>query len=173
MVRVLILTAAIFLVFVVGTASAAAEAPDRYKLRTGIDVSYLDASGYTSWTEGSVGKLRYDDNNDGLIFGWAFADYDFRLADTLKVHAAVEAYDDDIGSTLGFTQAYVEWRPVPRSENRFWLKVSAFYPRISLENVAAWWSSPYTISSSAINTWVAEELRTFGAEMSVSRRPAI
>jgi len=172
MVRVLTLIAAIFLALAVGTASAA-EAPDRYRLRTGIDVSYIDASGYTSWTEGSVGKLRYDDSNEGLMISRAFADYEFQVVDTLKIHAVVQAYDDDIGSALDFTEAYVEWRPVPRSENRYRLKVGAFYPRISLENVAAGWSSPYTISSSAINTWVAEELRTIGAEMSVSRRPAI
>ncbi len=134
MVKVLILIAAIFLAFAVHTASAS-EAPDRYRLRTGVDVSYIDASGHPSWTEGSVGKLRYDDNNDGLMISRAFADYEFRLADTLKVHAAVEAYDDDIGSAVDLTQAYVEWRPVPRSENRYRLKLGAFYPRISLENV--------------------------------------
>ena len=172
MVRVLILIAAIFLAFAVRAASAA-EAPDRYKLRTGIDVSYIASSGYTSWTEGLVGKLRYDDNNEGLMISRAFADYEFQLVDTLKVHAAVEAYGDDIGSTVDFTQAYVEWRPVPRSENRYRLKLGAFYPRISLENVSAGWSSPYSMSSSTINTWVAEELRTVGAELSVSRRPAM
>ena len=172
MVRVLIRIATIFLAFAAHTASAS-EAPDRYRLRTGVDLSYIDASGYTSWTQGSVGKLRYDDNNDGLIVSRAFADYEFQVVDTLKIHAVVLAYDDDIGSAIDFTEAYAEWRPVPRSENRYRLKVGAFYPRISLENTSAGWSSPYSISSSAINTWVAEELRTVGAELSVSRRPAM
>jgi len=172
MARVLTQVFVIFSLFATLSA-AAAEAPARYKLRTGIDVSYVDASGHQSWTEGSVGKLRYDDNNDGAMFSRAFADYEFQIADTLKAHAAVEAYDDDIGSTVDFTEAYLEWRPVPRSENRYRLKVGAFYPRISLENVAAGWSSPYTMSPSAINTWVAEELRTIGAELTVSRRPAM
>lgn len=153
--------------------AGAAEAPDRYKLRTGIDLSYIDTSGHRSWTEGFVGKLRYDDDNDGLMFSRAFADYEFRIADTFGAHAAVEAYDDDIGSTVDFTEASVEWRPVPSSENRYRLKAGAFYPRISLENVSAGWSSPYTMNSSAINTWVAEELRTIGAELTWSRRPAM
>ena len=172
MVRILILIATILLAFAVSAVNAA-EAPDWYKLRTGIDVSYINSSGYTSWTEGLVGKLRYDDNHEGLMISRAFADYEFQLTDTLKAHAAVEAYDDDIGSRIDFTQAYVEWRPVPRSENRYRLKLGVFYPRISLENVVAGWSSPYSMSSSAINTWVAEELRTVGAELSVSRRPAM
>jgi hypothetical protein len=150
-----------------------AEVPDRYRLRTGIDVSYVDAAGHTSWTEGSVGKLRYDDNNDGLVISRAFADYEFQITDTFRVQAALEAYDDDLGAAVDFTEAYVEWRPVPRSGNRYRLKLGAFYPRISMENTLPGWSSPYTMNSSAVNTWVAEELRTVGAELSVSRRPAM
>ncbi len=61
MVRVLILIAAIFSAFAAHAASVS-EAPDRYRLRSGIDLSYIDSSGYTSWTEGLVGELRYDDN---------------------------------------------------------------------------------------------------------------
>ena len=165
-------TAALTLMLAVNVVSAA-DAPDRYRLRTGIDVSYVDVSGHTSWTEGFVGKLRYDDNNDGLMISRAFAEYQYQVTDTFKAHAAVEAYDDDIGSTIDFTEAYLEWRPVPRSENRYRLKVGAFYPRISFENTEPGWGSPYTMSFSTINTWVAEELRTIGAELSVSRRPAM
>ncbi len=172
MVRVLILIAAIFLVFAVQAINAA-EAPDPYKLRAGIDISFINSSGYTSWTEGFVGKLRYDDSNDGLMISRAFADFEIQLADTFKAHTVLEAYDDDIGSTVDFTEAYVEWRPVPQSENRYRLKLGLFYPRISLENITAGWTSPYSMSYSAINTWVAEELRTVGAELSVSRRPAM
>ncbi len=172
MVRVLILIAAIFLGFAVQAINAA-EAPDPYKLRAGIDISFINSSGYPSWTEGFVGKLRYDDGNDGLMISRAFADFEIQLADTFKAHAVLEAYDDDIGSTVDFTEAYVEWRPVPQSENRYRLKLGLFYPPISLENITAGWSSPYSMSYSAINTWVAEELRTVGAELSVSRRPAM
>jgi hypothetical protein len=136
MVRVLILIAAIFLAFA-SHAAGASEAPDRYRLRTGIDLSYIDSSGYMCWTEGLVGKLRYDDSNEGLMISRAFADYEIQLADTVKAHAAVEAHDDDIGSSIDFTEAYVEWRPVPRSKNRYRLKLGAFYPRMSLENVTA------------------------------------
>ena len=94
MVRVLILIAAIFSAFAVHAASVS-EAPDRYRLRSGIELSYIDSCGYTSWTEGLVGELRYDDSNEGLMISRAFADYEFQLADTLKAHAAAEAYDDN------------------------------------------------------------------------------
>lgn len=152
-------------------ALAQTETPNRQRWVAGVDVGYVHASGLPSWTAGSVGKLRFDDDSDGLVVSRGFVDYETRLADTLDFSAAVEFYDDDLGSAIDFTEAYVEWRPLPRSANRYRLKVGAFYPRISLENTGPGWSSPYTISASTINTWVAEEVRTVGAELAWSRRP--
>ena len=146
------------------------DAPSRHETVVGIDVGYVHMSGLPSWTEGSVGKLRNQD--DGVVFSRAFLDYRGRMTDTLRAHVVLEAYDDGLGNTVDFTQAYVEWRPLPRSATRYRLKVGAFYPRMSLENVDPGWSSRYTLNSSAINTWVAEELRTIGTELTVSRRPA-
>jgi hypothetical protein len=147
----------------------ATELQGGHKFDLGLELGYVNASGYESWTEGSVGKLR--DNESGARISRAFLDFTGKLADTLDARVALEAYDDDLGNTIDFTQAYLEWRPVPRSPTRYRLKVGAFYPRISLENVDPGWSSPYTLNSSAINTWVAEELRSVGAELSISRRP--
>jgi hypothetical protein len=168
------LAKAVLLTLVLAVCTGAlADAPDRYTLRTGIDVSYIDVSGNSSWTEGSVGKLRYDNGNEGLTISRAFADYGFQFTDTFKIKAVLEGYDDDLGSTIDFTEAYVEWRPLPRSGNRYRLKLGAFYPQISMENTLPGWSNRYTMNSSAINTWIAEEIRTVGAELSVSRRPAV
>ena len=172
MVRLPTLIAATCLAFAAHPADGS-DAPNRYQISAGIDVSAIRASGYTSWTEGFVGKLLYDDNNDGLKISQTFADFNFQLTDTLNAHAVVEAYGDNLGPIVGFTTANVEWRPVPRSENRYRLKVGVFYPHMSLENVSAGWNSPYTISFSTINTWIAEEVRVVGAELSVSRRPEI
>ena len=153
------------------SAGAQTDPASPHKFVVGADIAYVDSSGLASWTEGFVGKLRYDDSSDGLTLSRAFVDYEGRVSDTLNANIALEIYDDDLGSPIDFTEAYLEWRPVPRSPNRYRLKVGAFYPRISLENTAAGWGSAYSVSSSTINTWVAEELRTFGAELSVSRRP--
>jgi len=145
--------------------------PGRAQLNSGIDLSFISASGHPSWLEGSAGKLRYDRDNDGLLLSRGFVDYDYRLADTLTVSINAEMYLENFSSTLDLTEAYLVWSPVPTSANRYQLKAGAFYPRVSLENSDHGWSSPYTLSSSAINTWVGEELRSYGAEFSVSRRP--
>jgi hypothetical protein len=44
------------------------------------------------------------------------------------------------------------------------VKLGAFYAPMSLENRTDGWESPYTLSSSAMDSWVAQELRTIGAE---------
>lgn len=150
---------------------AIADEPARYEFEAGGDISYIDTSGYASWAQGSAGKLRHDGDTNGLQFSRAFAAYKLRVTDTVNATIAVDIYDDDLGSSADFTQAFVEWRPLTMTANRYRLKLGAFYPRISLENTNVDWSTPYTITPSVLNTWVGEELRVFGAEASVSRRP--
>lgn len=147
------------------------EAPSRFQLGVGIDLSYVSADGHPSWLEGSAGKLRYDSSNDGFVMSRSFLDYKVRLTDTLNAAFAAETYADNISAPLDLTEAFLEWRPISSGANRYRVKVGAFYPRLSLENTDPGWSSPYTTSSSAINTWVAEELRAYGTEFSVTRRP--
>ncbi|MEM8981829.1 MAG: hypothetical protein AAGC71_02290 [Pseudomonadota bacterium] len=147
----------------------AEEAQGRHQLAWGWEGGYVNLSGLSPRTDGALGKFRFQD--EGLVASRGFFEYTGRITDTWSAHAAMEAYDDNVGDIADVTEAYLEWRPVPRSATRYRLKVGAFYPRISLENTGLGWSSPYTLNSSTINTWVAEELRTFGAELSASRRP--
>ena len=158
-----------FLAMVPVAATAAEIAPGQ-EVVFGVEAGYVSMSAHTSWVDDGYGKLRYVD--DGAVFSRAFLDYNGRLTDTLKAHLVLEAYDDGVGSAIDYTEAYLTWRPVPRSPTRFRVKAGTFYPRISLENTAAGWSSPYTLNSSAINTWVAEELRNTGVELTISRRLA-
>ena len=152
-------------------AAFAQDEPARSRVEWGLDVSLVDASGHPSWLEGSAGKLRYDADHDGLVFSRGYFDFEARLSDTVTAHVLSELYDDDFSSTADLTEAYLEWRPIAAGATRYRIKVGAFYPRISLENVGPGWGSPYSINPSAINTWVGEELRSVGAEFSASRRP--
>jgi hypothetical protein len=44
------------------------------------------------------------------------------------------------------------------------VKAGAFFPTISLENDDIGWTSPYSLTPSAINSWIGDELRTIGSE---------
>lgn len=148
--------------------AATAGADDDHALTGALDLSAVSISSpYVTWLDEGVGKLRYDDSDDGLQFTRAFLEYRGRLTSTLAFHGVLNAQDSK-DKLIDFTEAYLEWRPIPRTAWRVRTRLGGFYPRLSLENVAAGWSSPYSLSASAINTWIGEELRTVGAEVRVS-----
>jgi hypothetical protein len=67
-------------------------------------------------------------------------------------------------------EAFVRYAPEPRP----WLRVQArggmFFPPISLEHTGVAWSTEHTLTPSAINAWVGEEVRAIGAELRTSVR---
>ena len=124
--------------------------PNQARLDWGFDLALVTSSGHPSWLEGSGGKLRFDADHDGIVFSRAFLDYEQQLASTVKAHVLAEVYDDRHGPFVYLTEVYLDWRPMTTTATRYRLKVGAFYPRISLENVGPGWASPYSISPSAI-----------------------
>jgi hypothetical protein len=77
-------------------------------------------------------------------------------------------YADKQYNPLDLTEAFLSYRPVSTSGWRIGGRMGMFFPPISLENTGTAWSSPYTLNSSAINSWVGEELRSFGGEAQLS-----
>jgi hypothetical protein len=148
----------------------AEERSDRNRFQFEIDASYVAAdSPFHSWTEGGLGKLRYSESNDGLKSTRLFAQYKGRIADTLSA-TVIADYQDDASSGLDVTEAYMDWRPIPKTANQQQVRFGAFYPPFSLENADLGWQSPFTYSYSAINTWLGEEVRPIGVEWSLHRR---
>jgi hypothetical protein len=86
------------------------------------------------------------------------------LGESFRYVLDASAWSTADTNPIDLTEAYLEWRPAPDSVWRSRVKAGAFYPPISLEHRAAGWTNPYFINSSALNTWVGEELRTIGVE---------
>jgi hypothetical protein len=79
--------------------------------------------------------------------------------------ALAETYGDGDKNPVGVSEAWVAWRPFPRGAVRWQVKLGAFHLPVSLEHRTAGWTSPYTLSASALNTWVGEEFRVLGTEV--------
>jgi hypothetical protein len=143
-----------------GTAAAA-------DWQASLDMRLLWSDGQRSFLDGGLGALRYGSNQTGLQLGR------FRLALTqpmgsiLALHLDASSWGGHEKNPIDLTEAYFELRPYPRAGFRARVKAGAFYAPISLENRAAGWESPYTLSSSAIDSWIAEELRTIGLETQI------
>src|SRR6202012_5746962 len=128
-----------------------------------VDVRLVSSEGERSVTNGGLGTLRYDDTQSGLRLGRARFAVSEALGEVWSVHFDTSYWGDRDRNPVDLTEAYLQFRPYPFSGGfRFRLKAGAFYAPISLENRSAGWESPYTLSYSAINTWLGQELRTIG-----------
>lgn len=132
-----------------------------------LDLRLVASDGQQSWLNGGLGKLRFDPAHDGLRLGQIYLGLDQPLTETVALHVDAVAYGDHDRNAVDLTEAYVEWRPWPTSAWRSRAKLGAFYPPISFENPLPGWRSPYTVSWSAINSWLGEEIRSIGAEYSL------
>ena len=129
-----------------------------------LDMRLQSSDGRQSFLDGGLGELRFDDDASALQLGRARFALSQSIGEVLTLRLDASAWDDKDNNLIDLTEAYLEYRPYPRAGLRARVKAGAFYPPISLENRASGWESPYTLSSSAINTWIAEELRTVGVE---------
>jgi opacity protein-like surface antigen len=129
-----------------------------------VDARLVSSDGRRSFVNGGLGTLRYDHTESGLRLGRARLALSEALGEVWSLRLDASAWGDDDRNPLDLTEAYLQFRPYPLNGYRFRLKAGAFHAPISLENRAAGWESPYTLSYSAINTWLGEELRTIGVE---------
>lgn len=123
-----------------------------------------------SWLDGGLGKTRFGAHDDGLSGSGAIA-ANLQLTPALLASAEAQ-YVPGARRPLDLIDAWVRYRPVSTTPWRWSSKVGMFFPPISLENDGIGWTSTWTLTPSAINTWVGEELRTFGVEGRLEHRGA-
>jgi len=132
------------------------------EIEASLDLRLVQSSGRDSFLDGGLGKLRFDRDDEGVQLGRARLAWRDSIGGNWHASVDLSAWSLDDHHAIDITEGWLEWRPVPTSAWRSNLKIGAFYPPISLEHRAGGWTNPYTISSSALNTWVGEELRTIG-----------
>jgi hypothetical protein len=133
------------------------------------DVRQVSAADELGWMRGGLGKTRYGDGEDGARFGAAAVVVAWQFAPEWRALADLR-YQPQNGSTFALTEAFVRYRPVSTSAWRWSLKLGEFFPPISLENDGVAWTSLWTLTQSAIDTWVGEEMRTIGGEFRIEHR---
>jgi hypothetical protein len=129
-----------------------------------LDLRLLDSDGRRSFLDGGQGKLRFGDDRSGMRLGRLRGAWTQPLGEVFSAHLDATSWGDDDKNPVDLTEAYLEYRPYPRSGFRTRVRLGAFYPPMSLENRARGWQTPYTLTPSAITTWLGEELRTVGLE---------
>jgi hypothetical protein len=129
-----------------------------------LDLRAVSSNGRESFLDNGQGKLRFDEGHEGLQLGRFRATLTQPLGNVFSAHIEASTWDANDKNPIDLTEAYVEYRPYPRAGWRTRLRLGAFYPPMSLESRALGWETPYTITPSAISTWIGEEIRTVGLE---------
>ncbi|HUP68008.1 MAG TPA: hypothetical protein VM145_07345 [Sphingomicrobium sp.] len=140
--------------------------PDTLELTA--DVRALLVDGEDSWLEGGFGKLRSGGTGSR----------DFRLKPQLgnvnlvwKPQFTWSLSGTVVGSLqggerteAGLSQAYLSFRPMRLDKLAVSARAGLMWPPISLEHEGADWHVTDSITPSAINSWVGEEVRPVAAE---------
>ena len=142
-----------------------AEAQDRFGVNGDVDLRWVHATGSPSYLNGGLGTLRFDAEHEGIRLGRVFLAPNWRVTDTVSVHAVMDAYGDHDRNPVDVSEFYLEVRPFPTTSVRWRARVGAFFMPVSLENRGIGWTDVYSITPSAVNTWLGEEFRTIGAEV--------
>ena len=140
------------------------------EVRGVLDLRLVSSDSERSWAGGGLDKTRFDRSSSGLKPGQAFLRIDGDLSRAISASAVFSVSDDRAG-LLDVNEAWMAWNPVPSSPWKTRVRAGAFFPATSLEvgydNIG--WTPEHTVSSSAINSWLGEELRTLGVEVNMSR----
>jgi hypothetical protein len=137
------------------------------------DLRFVAPSSEVSYLDGGLGKLRYgaEDGQPNIHLSEIAVQGHAQFTGELSAVVVLRA-DPAHGPTLDMLEGYVRYRPVSTNAWRWSLKVGAFFPAISLENNEIGWTSYWTLTPSAINSWIGDELRTIGGEGKLEWRSA-
>ncbi len=131
------------------------------------DVRLIAPPGTASYLDGGLGKLRFgeDDADPGLKLGEIVGEA--RLVGETWSLQADGRLNPDYGPAADLIEAFARYAPPASTQWSWSVRAGAFFPPLSLENEQIGWSSFWTITPSAINSWVGAELRTIGGEGTV------
>ena len=131
---------------------------------------HVDNSGDAqSYLAGDYGKFRYDTGN-GIALAQLGLHYRYDFAQSWTFNLVGNAFADRGNNAIGFTEGYFHYKGLPSESGwRLQSKIGVFYPKVSMENVATAWSTPYTLTSSSLNNWLGEEFRNTGVNLAIEK----
>ncbi|MFT4074213.1 MAG: hypothetical protein QM647_01695 [Asticcacaulis sp.] len=132
-----------------------------------LDLRLSQTDGEKSWLDGGFGKLRHGDETAADIAQAAIL-WQPHLTDTLSGYVLLQGLSD-AEVPVGVEEAYMQWRPVPKSGFRFALRAGQMFPPVSMEHDGTGWTTTRTLTPSAINSWIGEEVLVRGLEASVQQ----
>jgi hypothetical protein len=163
-------------------AAAPAEDEDGPRVEVGgvLDGRAVSTDRTASWLDGGLGKARYGPPvvaERATLFRLSQLSLlvDAPVGDLLSAHVQLNAEADgdreQQRSHVDVIEAFADVRFEPSARTRLRARLGVFFPPVSQEADEPGWTGPYTITPSASTSWIADELRTIGAEARAALRP--
>lgn len=146
-------------------------------------VRVQQADGRPSYLAGDWGKfdlpaIADDDSNEGSGQLAVALDVDWTPSLRTFVHiggrvdpvTTVDSTGRELGDPVGLLEAFVEYRRALSDHSELQTRGGFFFLNTSFENIDPLWTSPYTLSLSALNSWIGEEVRPVGLDIAWLRR---
>ena len=130
----------------------------------------IEVESRTAWIAGGFGRLTEGEGGadfQALARGEAQLGIDWKPSPAflLRLHGTARAEPDAAGGArAGLTEAFLEYRPELSPGLALRLRAGLMFPPTSRENVDPLWQSPYTLTLSALNSWIGEEVRPIGLD---------
>ncbi len=135
-----------------------------------VDLRLAVGNGATSFVNGGFGKTRFQGSANGdyrATIAPMEADviWNPRFTNSLSANISAVWQRDHDGNGVDLMEAFLTYLPPPSGRVRFSGRAGLMWPEISLEHATGGaWSVVNTITPSAINSWVGEEVKVVGAE---------
>lgn len=159
------------------TAAAGAQAREaifgRDTLHGLAELSWAGTDGQRSWVQGGFGKNAVPGGGDGWrgTAGLSQAVVEWRPRFGFGASAVISGqWQADVHSKLDLDEAYLKLKAPPNPYGRVSARVGYFYPPVSLEHGGLGWTTTDLLSASALNSWIGEEVKVGGVEVSLGRR---
>jgi len=155
-----------------GTARAEADlfSPDTFSGL--VELRLAAADGERSWLEGGFGKTAASGGgSDWAVrpdLSQALIEWKPRLSFALSAVVTAQV-QPDVDPALDLGEAYLTWRAAPHRLARLSAQAGLFYPPVSHEHEGVGWTTPDTLTASAIGSWIAEEVKVAGLELTATR----
>ncbi|MBL8551771.1 MAG: hypothetical protein JNJ73_17415 [Hyphomonadaceae bacterium] len=144
---------------------------DGDQLRGFLELRAVAADGERSWMRDGFGKTRFGGGGEEVVgAGLATGLLVWRphLSWSLDGYVSLQA-DSQALPALDAVEAYLSYRGPPRDGWRWGARAGVFYPPVSLEHGGIGWTPTETITPSAINSWIGEEVKIGGVEVTARR----
>jgi hypothetical protein len=82
----------------------------------------------------------------------------------------VDSLGHELDDPIGLLEAFVEYRRALSDHSELQTRGGFFFLNTSFENIDPLWTSPYTLSLSALNSWIGEEVRPVGLDVAWLKR---